>query len=300
MRRGATYSAILHIFVVLLVLIGVPTLFLSDELFEQAIPVEIYTVADETMLPRAVPEPEPEPEPANEPEPPAPKEPVKEAAIPPPPDSAPKVVAPPKPVPEKAPEPPPPPKAAEVEPAKIAPPPPPKPVQVAKVEPKPVPEKKPEPKPEPEPQQNFSTLLKDLAAKPKQSPEPSEPVAEAKPKAAETPRKSTMISARNEPLSLSVIDAIRRQVEDRWNVPIGARDAGELEVEIRIRLQPDGTVAAAQIVDQSRFLQPGEEFFRSMAESARRAVLQASPLQNLPPEKYDQWREITFRFKPPA
>ncbi len=300
MRRSAIFSAILHIFVVLLVLLGVPTLFLSDEVFEQAIPVEIYTVADETMLPRAVPEPEPEPEPAHEPEPPAPEEPVKEAAIPPPPDSAPKVVAPPKPVPEKAPEPPPPPKAAEVEPAKIAPPPPPKPVQVAKVEPKPEPEEKPKPKPEPEPQQNFSTLLKDLAAKPKQSPEPAEPVAEARPKAAETPRKSTIVSTRDEPLSLSVIDAIRRQVEDRWNVPIGARDAGELEVEIRIRLQPDGTVAAVQIVDQSRLLQQGEEFFRSMAESARRAVWQASPLQSLPPEKYDQWREITFRFKPPA
>ncbi|MFQ5958152.1 MAG: TonB C-terminal domain-containing protein [Alphaproteobacteria bacterium] len=292
------FSAFLHIFVALLVFLGVPSLFMSDEVIDQPIPVEIYTVADETTLPRAAPEPEPEaePEPAQEPEPPAPKE----VEIPPPPESVPQVVTPPKPVPVKEPEKPPPPKPAEPEPAKIAPPPPPKPVQVAKVEPKPAPVEKPKPKPEPEPQQNFSTLLKDLAAKPKQSPEPAEPKQDAKPKPAETPRKSTVTSVRNEPLSLSVIDAIRRQVEDKWNVPIGARDVADLEVEIRILLQPDGTVTAAQIVDQQRLRQSGEEFFRSMAESARRAVWRASPLQNLPPEKYNQWREITFTFKPPA
>ena len=56
----------------------------------------------------------------------------------------------------------------------------------------------------------------------------------------------------------------------------------------------------AQIVDRARMMRPGEEFFRTMAESARRAVLRASPLRNLPSEQYNQWREITFTFRPPA
>ena len=74
----------------------------------------------------------------------------------------------------------------------------------------------------------------------------------------------------------------------------------DLVVKIPIVLQPDGEVTAAQIVDRARMLRPGEEFFRAMAESAQRAVLRASPLRNLPPEQYSQWREITFTFRPPA
>ena len=87
---------------------------------------------------------------------------------------------------------------------------------------------------------------------------------------------STVTSARDEPLSMTVSDSIRRQVEEKWNVPAGARDAGELDVEIYISLLPDGTVRKAEIVDRARMAQPGREYYRSMAESARRAVLQAS------------------------
>ena len=101
----------------------------------------------------------------------------------------------------------------------------------------------------------------------------------------------------DETLSLSVSDAIRRQVEDNWNVPAGAADAADLTVEIRIYLMSDGEVSRAVIVDQSRL---SDSFYRSMAESARRAVMRASPLRDLPPEKYEQWREITFTFKPPV
>ena len=35
-----------------------------------------------------------------------------------------------------------------------------------------------------------------------------------------------------------------------------------------------------------------------LAESARRAVQVCSPLQNLPVEKYEQWRELTINFDP--
>ena len=101
----------------------------------------------------------------------------------------------------------------------------------------------------------------------------------------------------DEPLSSSVRDAIRRQIEDKWSVPAGAADAGDLAVQIRILLLPDGEVRRADIVDKARL---SDTFYRTMAESARRAVLQASPLRDLPPEKYEQWREITFTFRPPV
>jgi len=333
-RRGAFLSSILHAVVVAAIYFGVPSLFSPDASIEEPIPVTLYTVADETNLPTAAPEPKPEPKPdpkhegtpapvelppqpavevANIPPPPAEPlpepvrvpEPVVEAPPPTPaPEPEPAVeVVPPPPTPEKAeaPKPPPPP----------APKPKPKPKKIAKAKPKPKvapPPAKPAPKPKPKlkakpaekpaPQQ-FSSLLKNLAAKQRAQDKKAEDV--IKKAAAQTPAPAPVSrGARDEPLSLSVIDAIRRQVEDKWSVPVGARDAGDIGVEIRIFLDPDGTVKKAEIVDQARLGRAGEEVFRAIAESAVRAVRRASPLRSLPPEKYEQWREITFLFRPPA
>lgn len=297
MRRSGAYSAILHVVILAIVYFGVPTLFEPEESMNQPIPVAVYTVAEQTTLPPAAPEPEPEPE--QEPPPPPEPEPTPVVEKTSPPAPAPE----PEPEPEKAPEPLPTPLKAEPDPAKIPPPPPPKPVQVAKVQPKPEAEAKPKPKAEPDPV-NFDSLLVNLASKPEKQRPPEEEAADQKAKPEATPDVTTAKrrapEARNEPLSLSVIDAIRRQVEDKWNVPIGARDAESLSVELHIVLQTNGAVHDVQIIDRARMQRAGEENFRAMAESAERAVWRASPLRQLPPEKYDQWQEITLIFKPPV
>ena len=180
----------------------------------------------------------------------------------------------------------------------MPPPPPPKPVQLARVKPKPKPASEPESIPEvkPEAPDPLASLLKSVMESAQNAIKLEQKQAEAQP-AEPPPETSTMSRISDEPLSLSVSDAIRRQVEENWNVPAGAADAGDLAVEIRILLSPDGTVQRADIVDQAQLSQ---SFYRTMAESARRAVLQASPLRDLPPEKYEQWREITFTFRPPV
>lgn len=290
MRRGVIFSAVLHLVVLALVFFGLPSLFAPDDPIDAPIPVDIYTIEDETIVPLA-PKPRQKPKPEPDPHP----EKAKAPDIPPPPESV--QIAEPAP-PPRLPEPAPPEPVAK-KPPPPAPPPPPKPVQVAKAKPEPKPEKKPEKKKKKaEPQQNFSTLLKDLAAKQEasQSEKAKETPVEPPPKAVAAP----VVETRDEPLSLTVQDAIRRQVEEKWSVPVGARDAAELTVEIRITLQPDGRVTGVQIVDQGRMKRLGEKNFIAMAESARRAVWLASPLQQLPPEKYKQWREITFTFRPPA
>jgi len=308
--------------IVALIYFGVPGLFRADAPVERLIPVTVYRVADETVLPASAPEPAPEPEPlpptpdvaalpepAPPPEPtpvptpaPAAHEPAPAASPPPPPE--PITPEPAKPEPPKevaeAPKPPPPPATRPPEPkhapppAPAAPPPPPKPTLVARDEPSPKP--KPEPKPK---EQVFGSLLKNLAAK-AETPEPAKTKPAKPPPVTVTVPPSPSRQVRDAPLSLSIIDAIRRQVEDNWNVPIGARDARDITVEIRIVLQPDGTVTDARILDQARLGRAGQEFFRTVAESAVRAVQKASPLRRLPPEKYEQWREITFTFRPPA
>ena len=93
--------------------------------------------------------------------------------------------------------------------------------------------------------------------------------------------------------------AIRRKVEASWSVPAGVRDAGRMVVKLRIQLARDGTVRSAEIVDDGR---AAGGSFRIMAESARRAVLKASPFEVLTPhgDDYEQWRDITMEFKPPV
>ncbi|KAF0138159.1 MAG: periplasmic protein TonB, partial [Rhodospirillaceae bacterium] len=99
------------------------------------------------------------------------------------------------------------------------------------------------------------------------------------------------------PLSLSEIDAIRAQIERCWNVPAGARDAGNLIVEIRVQFAPNGQVLSAQIVEDARY--QNDRFYRAAADSAKRAVHQCSPIK-APPTKYERWREVRLRFNPQA
>lgn len=301
MRRGITFSSLLHLAILLLAYFGVPSLFSSEEVLERPIPVTIYTVREETVLPppqapeveaEAEPEPEPEPEPDKEavPIPPAPD--VAHEAPPKPPEPTPSKPEPAPRVAEAAAQPPPPPSIPE--PSLVPPPPPPKPVHLAKVKSKPEPDSILEVKPTPP--DPLASLLKSVMESAQKAIKLEQKQANAEP-VAPPPQTSTMSRVSDEPLSLSVSDAIRRQVEDNWNVPAGAADAADLTVEIRISLRSDGGVIRAVIVDQSRLT---DAFYRTMAESARRAVLQASPLRDLPPEKYEQWREITFTFKPPV
>ncbi|MEK9971205.1 MAG: hypothetical protein VW600_18890, partial [Ferrovibrio sp.] len=92
---------------------------------------------------------------------------------------------------------------------------------------------------------------------------------------------------------------IRKQVEDKWQFDIGAKDAKDLVVRIRFSLNPDGSLRTQpEIVDQARMYLPGNESYRSAAESARRAVLKAVPFQ-LPPGDKDKWgQDIILNFDP--
>jgi hypothetical protein len=93
------------------------------------------------------------------------------------------------------------------------------------------------------------------------------------------------------------MDLIREQIARCWNVPAGARDAKDLVVEIRVVVDPDGTVRQATIVDQARL--GSDPFFRAAAESARRAFFNpmCRPLR-LPPEKYAIWKDLVVDFSP--
>ena len=109
-------------------------------------------------------------------------------------------------------------------------------------------------------------------------------------------------SARSRPMTLSEIEAVRRQIRRQiqpcWNFPAGAQDAGSLRVMIRIWLNRDGSVRGEpKVLDEARFT--GDRRFRAAAEAGLRAVKnpKCSPLK-LPTDKYDQWKVLTIDFDP--
>ena len=187
---------------------------------------------------------------------------------------------------------------------------PPKPEPPKPEPPKPEPPKRteapPPPKPRPEPPKkqeafdpNRIAALLDKTPKKPQQPQPqnqSQQKPEAKPASPAASTGSTAART-DQPLTMSEIDAIRTQIQRCWNVPAGARDARDLKIQIRFVLNRDGSLRGdPEIVDRQRA--SSDPFYRTAAESARRAVLQCSPLKNLPPDKYDRWRDIELTFDP--
>jgi hypothetical protein len=288
MRRSMVLSAALHLAVIVVILVGLPHF--TRELPEDTpIPVEIVTIADKTT---ARPQEQP-PEPPR-PKPPEPPQEAKPAPTPPTPTPAPPQPAPPqqaeaKPAPTP-PEPVPQPKAEPLpdakkkEPAKA--PEPPTPQRFA--------DAKPQKKPAPSRDDFVSNLLKDVAPKKQTSDTPSPtPVKNPSPPPPAPPKAQAI----DDQLTMSEIDAIRRQYIDCWSPPAGARNARDLVVTIRIELNPDGSVRRADYADMS---QMGDPFYRAAAESALRAVLnpRCNPLKNLPVKKYDVWKSVIIDFNP--
>lgn len=100
------------------------------------------------------------------------------------------------------------------------------------------------------------------------------------------------------PLSISEKDTIRSQFLVCWTMPAGAKDAHSLAVRVKVQLQADGTVLGASLASDQMGRYNSDTFFRAAADSAIRAVHKCSPLKNLPPEKYNSWKDMELNFDP--
>lgn len=98
------------------------------------------------------------------------------------------------------------------------------------------------------------------------------------------------------PLSLSVKDSIKKQIESCWNPPAGNKDAARLKVLLNISFKQDGEVANVKIIDNNKYA--GDDLYRAAADAAMRAVYKCSPLQDLPAEQYKTWQNLEFYFDP--
>lgn len=277
MTGPLTVSAFLHIVTLIVVIVGFPHI--TKPLPEMAEPLTVEIVKN--IDDQATSDRKPEASPNR-------RTPVKEVPDkePPPMPQAPTVTAktPPKPV---APQPP-----AEDDTVTM-----PRDSESAEEAVKPV--KKPETKPamqkpvltqaDPaEQQEDFQSVLRNLmkaepAASGAQAPEPG-----AKP---------SPLAMFSQQLSMGEMDALRLQLSQCWKLMAGARYAEDLVVDIQLSVNPDRTIRDARIVDQGRYF--ADSFFRAAADSALRAVRNpyCNPLE-LPPDKYETWKDMTVTFDP--
>jgi colicin import membrane protein len=199
------------------------------------------------------------------------------------------------------------PKQPEVKQAAAPPSPPPEP------KPEPAPEiKKEEPKPEPKPE-----VAAPMPPKREPPPRPKTPPAAKTKQRDFNPDQIAALLDRREPnqqraapevatqsalgtrignsatLSQSEIDALRAQIQACWNPPVGAENAQDLVVRVRVQFRTDGTLSAEPAL-MNRGSSP---YFQVAAESAMRAVRRCQPY-TLPAAKYDIWRDVEVTFDP--
>lgn len=289
MKSALVVSLCLHVGIVVFSIVGLPFISKPPQLLQQPVPIEIVDISEITTTNRAPSQSK-----------------LKKIEDQPKPKPEKKIVAPPK---------------VEVkEPPKIKPIEKPKPVEeVKKEEPKkeepvkaaPVPEKeKPKPpekkvvekKPEPkkdtakEQEDEFLSVLKNL--------QDSEPETDPNSQSTEKTKPTESPLAKfSQKLSASEIDAIaaalNNQFRSCWNLMAGARNAEDIVVKINLVVRPDRSVQSARIVDQWRYNQ--DSFYRAAADEAMRAVRHPNcEVLDLPADKYDLWKNLTFNFNPSA
>lgn len=100
-------------------------------------------------------------------------------------------------------------------------------------------------------------------------------------------------------LSISEMDALAGRLRACWNLDPGAMGIEDMIIEIRATLNQDGSVRNVEILDMARY--NSDNFFRSVADSARRAVYICQPYNILAekyPDKYDKWQTMLLKFNP--
>ncbi len=102
-------------------------------------------------------------------------------------------------------------------------------------------------------------------------------------------------------LTISETDAIASLLRQNWNLDPGAMGIDGMMVEIRVFLERDGSIRDIEFVDKARY--NTDPNYRSVAESARRAVIQTQAAFKQVfglkyADKYDVWNTLRLYFDP--
>ena len=93
-------------------------------------------------------------------------------------------------------------------------------------------------------------------------------------------------------LSLTDIDRLKNHISKCWDMPIGASEVKTI-IPLKISANADGTINSVDFDDSSLYAK--NTFYRATADSARRAVLDCSPLP-IPKHKSELFRNLILDF----
>ncbi len=158
-----------------------------------------------------------------------------------------------------------------------------------------VPRAKPRP---PSRLRNVSALI-DRAIKEEREKAPEADKKKEETKKTEAPEKKPDLlrSLRGTVATASLMDALRRKVEENWSFPGGAKGIDTMQVTIRIHIRPDGSFSRApEFLNAGNLNDPDRAFFRIFAESARRAVLLSEPFSEAAQHLDASQKYIDFNF----
>ena len=99
-------------------------------------------------------------------------------------------------------------------------------------------------------------------------------------------------------LTTAYEDAIMRRIYNSWRIPSGAPDLESLVVSIDVSLNRDGKVVTAALTPDSARKASTNDYYRTAAESAVRAVQDAAQFKFLPRAEYERWRNLSLTFFP--
>lgn len=273
MRKPLIYSATIHVVIVVATLVALPTP-KFDPVPTRVLPVELLTVAEMTNLKRQAKLDVKKPKPVETPKP--------------------------KPEPEKPKPAPAPPTPQKVEPA------PPAPEEKAEPLPDPELEKKPEEKKKPEPpkpeKKKSEPVKKPVKKKPAFDPSNIAALLNKMPDTASQPDEAEKTDEKADasetdnpdaPMTVSELDALRQKINQCFNAGFlaAALDADKLFADISFELAEDGSLIGVPAIDKRG---PGAS--DQLAVIARKAVVECSPYDKLPRDKYRTWKDVTARF----
>ncbi len=280
-KTGWILSAALHVGIAAVALIGLPSLVRERPGPPPPVAIEFVKIAEKTQV-----------------EAPKEEEPQEEAAIETKPQYA---------------------KAEQVEAPAPEAVPLPEPKPVIKEEPKPAP--KPKPKPEvtereklrkritvqtkPKPPSRLKSdriaALIDKSLKDDTAQKKAEKKKEEKQESKKEEKKPDLFAGlRGRIATASLMDALRQKVESCWSFPRGAKGIDDMSVMVRIWLLPDGQLARQpEFVNAGDLNDPDRAYFRTFAESARRAVQLCAPYSEAADYlKKSGQQYINFNFNP--
>ena len=299
LKRGAVLSALVHLTVVLLLLVGLPLGRPPEEPQETSIAMVFNgPTGSSTHAPAPSEVPAPAPAPVVTQAPPA-EQPAKPQAIeapPPPPPSAPapRAAAPPlptPPLPVPPPAPAPAPSIAPPPPQPVAPPTPPPPSPQSATS-------QPNPTKNPAPQ---STALENTLERLRSLQHQTLP-----PRTRYNPQRGGAPNGGGNPegddtaeLSAGQRGAIGEYVRRCWSTDPEALDLDKMQVLLTVTTDRGGVVRRADVAEEDTGRVIGNPRLRAFSERARRAVLDPNCANlPLPPTMLGQVRTFTFRFRP--